>query len=50
MPETANKLAFVAISGQQLPSSHAVLIHALRGWHVALLGVPTHACPCCDAV
>ena len=45
MPETSDRLATVALSGQALPFSHGVLIHALHGWHLALYQVPTYACP-----
>jgi hypothetical protein len=45
MPETSDRLAFVAMDGRSLPHSHAVLIDAPWGWHVALYGVPQHSCP-----
>ncbi len=37
--ETADQLATVTLNGRVLSFSHAVLIHALRDWHVALYQV-----------
>jgi hypothetical protein len=41
MVETADQLATVTLNGRPMSFSHGVLIHALRGWHVALYQIPT---------
>ena len=43
MVETADQLATATLNGRLLSFSHGVLIHALRGWHVALYEVPSGA-------
>jgi hypothetical protein len=45
MVETADQLATATLNGRLLSFSHGVLIHALRGWHVALYEVPSGAQP-----
>ena len=36
MVETADRLSSVTLNGRPLSFGYGVLIHALRGWHVAL--------------
>jgi hypothetical protein len=43
MVETADQLATATLNGQLLSFGYGVLIHALRGWHVALYEVPARA-------
>jgi hypothetical protein len=40
MTETADQLATVMLDGSLLSFGHAVLINAVRGWHVALYELP----------
>jgi hypothetical protein len=40
MVETADQLATATLNGCLLSFGHGVLIHALRGWHIALYEVP----------
>jgi hypothetical protein len=41
----SDELAFVAIEGESVPYSHAVLIETGQGWHVELEDVPADSCP-----
>ncbi len=43
MVETADQLARVTLNGRLVSFGHGVLIHARRGWHVALYQVPSRA-------
>jgi hypothetical protein len=45
MGEMTDQLAFVTMNGQPLAFSHAVLIQATDGWHVALFELPPSSCP-----
>ncbi len=40
MVETADRLASVTLNGRPLRFGYGVLIHAMRGWHVALYELP----------
>ena len=42
---TTEELAFVALAGDSVPYSHAVLIDTPAGWHVELEDVPADSCP-----
>jgi hypothetical protein len=42
---TSEELAFVAIEGDSVPYSHAVLIETENAWHVELEDVPADSCP-----
>jgi hypothetical protein len=42
---TIEELAFVALAGDNVPYSHAVLIEASTGWHVELEDVPADRLP-----
>ena len=41
----SEELAFVALEGDSVPYSHAVLIETEKGWHVELEDVPADSCP-----
>jgi hypothetical protein len=40
MVETADRLASATLNGRPLSFGYGVLIHAMRGWHVALYELP----------
>ena len=42
---TSEELAFVALEGDGVTYSHAVLIETENGWHVELEDVPADSCP-----
>ena len=42
---TSEELAFVALQGNGVPYSHAVLVDTSSGWHVELEDVPSDSCP-----
>ena len=42
---TSEELAFVALEGESVSYSHAVLIETDNGWHVELEDVPADSCP-----
>ncbi|NLE21849.1 MAG: hypothetical protein GX624_03565 [Actinobacteria bacterium] len=41
----SEELAFVALAGESVPYSHAVLIETPQGWHLELEDVPADSCP-----
>jgi hypothetical protein len=41
----SEELAFVAIEGESVHYSHAVLIETTQAWHVEIEDVPADSCP-----
>lgn len=41
----SEELAFVALRGDRVPYSHAVLVETPSSWHVELEDVPADSCP-----
>ena len=41
----SEELAFVALQGDRMTYSHAVLVETSSGWHVELEDVPSDSCP-----
>lgn len=45
MPDVNDQLAVVTLNGGTVRFSSAVLVYALRDWHVVLYAVPPDSCP-----